>query len=173
MLSEIRGDLAAATGGVVSLKAFMGKYILQVGFRLMVMFRIASALRDRSRFGRVLGRWVLRRAAGISGCHFSIDASIAPGLRLPHATGIVIGSGAKIGENCTIYQNVTIGALDQDSGQYPTISERTTIFAGAVIVGGVTLGADAIVGANAVVLGDVPARTTVAGVPARTIAEQS
>lgn len=83
---------------------------------------------------------------------------------IPHPVGIAIASCAEIGHNVTILQNVTIGMKD---GGCPTICDGAEIHAGAVVIGDVRVGTDAVVGANAVVVDDVPDGATVAGVPAR------
>ncbi len=75
---------------------------------------------------------------------------------MPHPIGIVIGSGAKIGSNVSIFQNVTLGR--DGSGQYPTIGDETRLFAGAVVVGGVTVSARSRVPANSVVNTNFPVK---------------
>ena len=81
-------------------------------------------------------------------------------VKFPHPVGIVIGDGVRIGAGCRIYQNVTLGLLEnthaeQAIDQYPTLEDGVTIYAGAVIAGKITLGAGAIIGANAVITHDV------------------
>ena len=96
-----------------------------------------------------------------------IDASsIGKHFRADHVVGIVIGSGAVIGDYCRIYQNVTIG---QKNGRFPTIGDHVTIFPGAVIVGDVKIGDYAVIGANSVVTKDVPEGAIAVGAPARNI----
>ena len=81
-------------------------------------------------------------------------------------TGVTIGSGAIIGDNCTIYHQVTIG---KEKEKFPVIGEDVTIYAGAKIIGNVKIGNGAVIGANAVVLQDVPDNCVAVGIPARII----
>jgi len=95
---------------------------------------------------------------------------LGEGLSLPHPIGIVIGEGAVIGKDVTIYQNVTLGRSNNNVSAYPSIGDNATLYSGATILGDVTVGEWAVVGANSTVLLDVPARATVVGSPARVIA---
>jgi serine O-acetyltransferase len=111
---------------------------------------------------------------------FSIEVSprveIGPGLIIPHSTGTVIGAG-QIGANATIYQQVTFGAtiadFEFDKAQRPILEDDVIVTAGAKIIGPVRLGKGCIVGANAVVLNDVPDGMLAVGVPARMIARSA
>lgn len=85
---------------------------------------------------------------------------------IPHPVGIAIASCAEIGHNVTIYHNVTIGMRD---GGCPTICDGAKVYTGAVVIGDIRVGEGAVVGANAVVLDDVPDGATVVGIPARKI----
>lgn len=92
-------------------------------------------------------------------------------IHFPHPIGICINGNAKIGNNCTIWQNVTIGDgfKEKNGSRYPTIGDNVVIFANSVVIGGVNIGDNAIIGAGSVVVDDVPANTTVAGNPAKPI----
>jgi serine O-acetyltransferase len=95
---------------------------------------------------------------------------IGAGLVIPHSQGTVLGAGY-IGKNVTIYQQVTLGAkladFEYDLSKRPSVEDGVIITAGAKVLGPVRLGANCIVGANAVVIHDVPERATAVGVPAR------
>lgn len=106
------------------------------------------------------------------GVYLSPNAVIGDRLKLPHPIGVIIGSGATIGNDVTIFQHVTLGGArigDAKRNDYPTIGHNVVIFSGAVIVGSVSVGDNAIIGANAVVLSDVPHGATCVGVPGRII----
>ena len=99
-------------------------------------------------------------------CIIAPNAEIGENLKLPHPMGVIIGLDAKIGKNCTIYQQVTIG---QKNEMFPTIGDNVTIYAGAKILGNIKIGNNVVIGANAVVIQDVPDNSTAVGVPARII----
>ncbi len=91
---------------------------------------------------------------------------IGKGLQIPHFNGIVIGKNAVIGDNCVIYQQVTLG---KKNGGYPVIGNNVVIYPGAKVIGDIFIGDGAVIGANAVVLKNVEANTIVAGCPSRVI----
>jgi serine O-acetyltransferase len=88
---------------------------------------------------------------------------------LPHPVGVVISSDSSIGENVSILQNVTIGGNGNRIA--PRIGDNVTIHSGAVVVGDIDIGDGAVIGANSVVLSDVPPDTTVVGTPARIVGD--
>ena len=101
----------------------------------------------------------------VSGADIPINSEIGGGLLIPHPNGIVIHPSARIGPNCLLFQQVTIG----DANGLPTIGGHVDVGAGARILGPIHVGDHARIGANAVVLADVPAGVTVVGIPARPI----
>ncbi|MXP27019.1 hypothetical protein GRI39_13370 [Altererythrobacter indicus] len=122
--------------------------------------------------GRLKARYYGRKLAKEFGIYCARLAKIGTGLTLPHPIGIVIGDGVRIGKNVTIYQNVTLGLKNRDDLIYPTVHDDVVIYAGAVIVGPVTVGARSVIAANAVVTVDVPPDSVAAGVPAVILARK-
>ncbi len=88
-------------------------------------------------------------------------------VHFPHPVGIVIGDGVRIGRNVYIYQNVTIGLLEKaakgEMPKYPTLGDEVVVYAGAVIVGGISIGHRSVIGANAVISRDVPSDSVAYG----------
>lgn len=103
-----------------------------------------------------------------TGISLPAAADIGKGFRIHHFGGIIIHSGVKMGENCTVYQGVTVG--DKGGwGKLPTIGNNVLIGAGAKVLGDITIGDNVTIGANAVVLSSIPADSIAAGIPAKVV----
>ena len=137
------------------------------GFQALAAHRLAHALATA---GIPLLPAICRRWA-IAACAIDIlpRADIGGGCIVAHGIGLVIGGRTVIGEDCTLLHGVTLGEARFTELDCPRIGNRVTVGAGAIVLGGISVGDDAMIGAGSVVLGDVPAGTTVAGVPARPI----
>ena len=98
-------------------------------------------------------------------------ATIGPGLFIDHALGVVIGETTEIGADVTIYQGVTLGGTALEAGKrHPTVGDRVTLGAGTKVLGPLSIGSGSRIGANAVVVRDVPPDSVVVGVPGQVIA---
>jgi serine O-acetyltransferase len=135
------------------------------GLRAVALYRLGHTLRGRlgppGRFAAGVLFWVGRH---FYGCALASSARIHGGLILPHPQGIVVGPGAVVGPDAWIYQNVTIGGSPGRAGM-PRIGSNARLFAGAVLVGPITIGDHVLIGANAVVHRDVPSRRIVRAAP--------
>ncbi len=147
--------------------------LFEPGFQVALSLRLQEMLTSVPVVGRALRRALWYATTVWHSCDISPSAKIGGGLFLPHPTGVVIGGDCTIGRRVRILQHVTIGitALTQDGSPEsiasPNVGDDARIMAGAVVVGGITLGRGCIVGSNAVVLKDVPAGCSAVGVPAR------
>lgn len=97
-------------------------------------------------------------------CYISPSAEIGENIKFPHPTGIVIGENVKIGNNCIIYQNVTLGRKYQDKPEYPIIGDDVIIYSNSTIVGKITIGNNSIIGCNTVVLSSIGSNVICHGV---------
>lgn len=117
----------------------------------------------------VARKWAVLRHrfwSTITGADIPLGCRLGGGLLLPHPNGVVIHPDAEVGPNCLIFQQVTLGEF---RGKVPCLGGHVDVGAGAKILGGVVVGDDVLIGANAVVLCDVPAGATAVGVPARVV----
>lgn len=134
------------------------------------LYRLAKGLYEKGY--KILPVLITNRLVKLYGLHVSLKAQIGVGIEFRHINGVVIGDGVKIGENVVIYQQVTLGGQnlgDGKKGNYPIIGDNVTIFSGAKILGSVKVGEGSIIGANSVVIKDIPNYSVVAGVPAKVI----
>ncbi|MDP9107750.1 MAG: serine O-acetyltransferase [Pseudomonadota bacterium] len=121
-----------------------------------------------------LGRFISHLARFFTAIEIHPGATIGRRVFIDHGFGVVIGETAEIGDDCTIYQGVTLGgtSLNKGAKRHPTLGAGVIIGAGAQVLGGFTVGAGAKVGSNAVVVKEVPAGATAVGNPARIILKQ-
>lgn len=156
---------------VYSHYAFLRLLILQHGFQLAFSIRVQRQVKRVPFVGRPLSLVLWYVTCVLTASDVSTDACIGEGVYFPHTTGTVIGRDSIVGAQVTIYQGVTLGRLrhDGEGVLYPTIGDGACLYTGAKIVGPIRVGKGAVVGANAVVLKDVPDGHAAVGVPARII----
>lgn len=144
--------------------------LLQPRFLAVFLFRCSSHFDKDNLINKLFRRFFWRINCFLTACDIHVETKIGEYFNLPHPVGVVIARST-IGKNVTICQNVTIGVADFEnpSKGNPIIGDNVTIFAGAVIVGDVTIGNNAKIGANSVVNICVPENATAVGVPARII----
>jgi cysteinyl-tRNA synthetase len=116
----------------------------------------------------VLPRFLSHLSRLLTGIEIHPAAHIGPGLVIDHGMGVVIGETAEIGDNCLLYQGVTLGGTGKEKGKrHPTLGNNVTVGAGAKILGAITIGNNVIIGANSVVLKPIPNNAICVGVPGR------
>jgi serine O-acetyltransferase len=121
-----------------------------------------------------LARFLAHVARWLTGVEIHPAAAIGRRLFIDHGMGLVIGETAEVGDDVTLYHNVTLGTVSTSPGKrHPTLQDGVIVGAGASILGPLTVGAGARVGSNAVVLKDVPAGATVIGIPAREVKREN
>lgn len=162
----LRGDVAAMVGGAGPVRALARALVFR-RVRAIAYYRIGHALTAKSRALLPVAYWLAGRALASTGADINPLAEIGPRVNLVHPSGVVIGADVSIGADVWIYQGVTLGSGTRP-GQ-PLIGSRVHIGAGAKVLGGVVVGDDARIGANAVVIDDVPFGCTAVGVPARVV----
>lgn len=119
---------------------------------------------------RFLGRWLSQLAKRRTGVEIHPAAKIGRRLVIDHGTGIVIGATAEIGDDCLLYQGVTLGGTGAErEKRHPTLGNNVMVGCGAKILGPFRVGDNARIAANAVVLSEVPPNSTVVGVPGRVV----
>ena len=141
---------------------------LYPSFRAIIRYRIAHYLYIKKHY--FLARWYSQRTVRKTGIEIHPGATIGKGLFIDHGHGVVIGETAIVGDNVTLYQGVTLGGTGKEHGKrHPTIGNNVMISAGAKILGSFTIGENSKIGAGSVVLTEVPANSTVVGVPGRVV----
>ncbi|HIW39865.1 MAG TPA: serine O-acetyltransferase [Candidatus Eubacterium pullicola] len=119
---------------------------------------------------KLLARIISQLARFFTGIEIHPGAKIGRRLFIDHGMGIVIGETTEIGDDCMLYQGVTLGGTGKDAGKrHPTLGNRVMVSSGAKVLGPFTVGDDAKIGSGAVVLKEVPAGCTVVGVPGRIV----
>lgn len=119
---------------------------------------------------KFLARFISQRSRNKTGIEIHPAATIGKGLVIDHGMGVVIGETTEIGDNCTIYQGVTLGGTGKDTGKrHPTLGNNVLVGAGAKVLGPFKVGDNSRIAANAVVLSEVPENSTAVGVPARVV----
>ncbi|MBQ7399185.1 MAG: serine O-acetyltransferase [Clostridia bacterium] len=168
MFGNIRYDIKAIKERDPAARSGLEVFLLYSGFHAVLYYRVANFFyRHKLKF---IARWISQTGRFFTGVEIHPGATIGKGLMIDHGMGVVIGETAIIGDNCTIYQGVTLGGTGKDTGKrHPTIGNNVMIGSGAKVLGPFTVGDNAKIAAGAVVLDTVPEGATAVGVPARMI----
>jgi len=168
MFDTIRYDLEAFQTRDPAATSKAQIFFLYNGFHALLYYRFSHWLYRHNR--RFLARWVSQYAKFRTGVEIHPAAKIGKGVLIDHGTGIVIGETAEVGDDCTIYQGVTLGGTGKDVGKrHPTIGNHVMIGSGAKVLGPFKVGDHCKIAANAVVLNELPPNSTAVGVPAHIV----
>ncbi len=163
-----RSDLAAVYDRDPACHRYIEPLLYFKGFHALVTHRFAHALWTDGR--RDFALYLQSQSSRIFGVDIHPAARLGRGLMFDHATGIVVGETAVIGDHCSLLHGVTLGGSGKESGdRHPKIGDNVMIGAGAKVLGNISVGNCCRVAAGSVVLQDVPPQSTVAGVPARIV----
>ena len=142
--------------------------LLYSGLHALLMHRLAHRMQKKG--WQIPARAVSQFAKFLTGIEIHPGATIGKGLFIDHGAGVVIGETAVVGDNCTIYQGVTLGGTGKQTGKrHPTLGDNVMVGAGAKLLGNFTVGSGSRIAAGAVVLTDVPENATAVGVPAKVV----
>ena len=136
------------------------------GFHALALFHPVASWLWQAKFRAGARAWA-NIGRMVTGIEIHPQASLGKNLFIDHGTGVVIGQTGSIGDDCTIYHGVTLGGKGSGAKRHPSVGHRVSIGAHAQLIGPITIGDDAVIGAGAVVVKDVPPGVTVAGNPAR------
>ena len=168
MFKRLREDIRLIKERDPAARSSFEVWLLYSGLHAVRSYRRAHWFYKRRMY--LVARWISEFARFRTGIEIHPGAKIGKGLFIDHGTGVVIGETTEIGDNCTIYQGVTLGGTGKDKGKrHPTIGNNVMIGAGAKILGPFKVGDNAKIAANAVVLNEVPANCTAVGVPANIV----
>ena len=165
---EIREDIEAVRQRDPAAKSDLEVLFLSSGVHAILAYRVAHKLYISKHY--FPARLISQLARAWTGIEIHPGATIGKGFFIDHGMGVVIGETTEIGDNCTLYQGVTLGGTGKDVGKrHPTLGNNVLVGAGAKVLGPFTIADNAKIAANAVVLKEVPENSTAVGIPARVV----
>ena len=171
IIEEIKSDFRAVFERDPAARSSLEVILAYPGFHAIVFHRIAHWLWNNNM--QLLGRALSHISRFLTGIEIHPGAQIGKGLFIDHGMGIVIGETSEIGENVTLYHGVTLGGTSFTRGKrHPTLESNVTVGAGAKILGPLTIGSNSKIGANSVVIVNVPPNSTVVGVPGKVVLKE-
>lgn len=168
VVRDIKYDVAAIRDRDPAATSDLEVMLLYSGFHARTLHRAAHALHKKGY--KLPARAISQFSKLMTGIEIHPGAKIGKGLVIDHGSGVVIGETAEIGDNCTLYQGVTLGGTGKDTGKrHPTLGNNVMVGSGAKVLGPFKVGDGAKIASNAVVLEEVPEKATAVGVPARVV----
>lgn len=163
---EIKDNISAIRQRDPAAKSDVEVLLLYSGLHAILAYRVSHKLYLGGH--TFSARAVSQAAKFLTGIEIHPGATIGKGLVIDHGMGVVIGETTEIGDNCTIYQGVTLGGTGKDVGKrHPTLGDNVLVGAGAKVLGPIVIDSNSKIAANAVVLKDIPQNSTAVGIPAR------
>ncbi|MGD9942516.1 MAG: serine O-acetyltransferase [Burkholderiaceae bacterium] len=172
MFERLREDIANVLEKDPAARSTLEVLLCYPGVHALLLHRAANGLWHAGLL--TLARWVSHLGRFLTGIEIHPAATIGRRVFIDHGMGVVIGETAEIGDDCTIYQGVTLGGTSLNGGKrHPTLEQGVVVGAGAKVLGPFTVGAQARIGSNSVVVKTVPPGATAVGIPARMIVEEA
>ncbi len=163
---EIKENISAIRQRDPAAKSDLEVLLLYSGLHAILAYRVSHKLYLGGH--TFSARAISQAAKFLTGIEIHPGATIGKGLVIDHGMGVVIGETTEIGDNCTIYQGVTLGGTGKDVGKrHPTLGDNVLVGAGAKVLGPIVIDSNSKIAANAVVLKDIPENSTAVGIPAR------
>ncbi len=168
MFGRIRKDIKVIFERDPAARSFWEVILCYPGLHAILFHRLSHKLYKKGFI--LLPRLVSQFVRFLTGIEIHPGAQIGDGLFIDHGTGVVIGETAVVGNNVTIFQGVTLGGTGKQKGKrHPTVGSNVVVSTGAKVLGNITIGDNARIGAGSVVLRDVPPNTTVVGIPGKIV----
>ncbi len=168
LLTEIDYDLEQIRDRDPAAQSKLEVALLYSGFHAVTIHRLTHLLHAKGM--PFTARAISQLTKIVTGIEIHPGATIGRGVFIDHGAGVVIGETAEVGDDCTIYQGVTLGGTGKDCGKrHPTLGKNVLVGAGAKVLGPFKVGDRAKIAAGAVVLDEVPADSTAVGIPARVV----
>lgn len=168
MFRQLKEDIASVKERDPAARSSFEIWLTYSGLHAIRAYRVAHWFYKKKLF--TIARIISQTSRFFTGIEIHPGATIGKGLFIDHGMGVVIGETAEIGDNCLIYQGVTLGGTGKDKGKrHPTLGNNVMVGAGAKVLGPFKVGDNVKIAANAVVLAEVPPDSTAVGIPARII----
>ena len=168
LFSDVRSDISAALERDPAARNMIEVLISYPGFHAISWHRFSNILWKMGL--KLIARIISNVLRTLTGVEIHPGAEIKGGFFIDHGMGVVIGETTEIGNNVTIYQGVTLGGVSTQKGKrHPTIGDNVIIGAGSKVLGPLKIGNNAKIGANSVVIDDIPNNSTVVGIPGRVV----
>ncbi|MBE6550414.1 MAG: serine O-acetyltransferase [Ruminococcaceae bacterium] len=170
-VSDIKDDVKTTRERDPAARSDLEVFLLYSGVHALMAYRVAHKLHEKKKY--LPARAISQAARFFTGIEIHPGAKIGKGLMIDHGMGVVIGETTEIGDNCTLYQGVTLGGTGKDVGKrHPTLGNNVMVGAGAKVLGPFKIGDNTKIAANAVVLEEIPDNCTAVGIPAKIVRKE-